>query len=132
MVQYEDIPLILYYGDISHSELYFLHFMSRCGFDVIYITPDKDKNSDNQNDSDKQDNGQDKENADRQDGNDEQNGQPQQQDKQEQSGEQQPSASGIPEQEREAMLEAIQAQEDKTQDKLKEKQGIVIRGKKNW
>ncbi len=92
----------------------------------------KDKNFDNQNDSDKQDNGQDKENADRQDGNDEQNGQPQQQDKQEQSGEQQPSASGIPEQEREAMLEAIQAQEDKTQDKLKEKQGIVIRGKKNW
>lgn len=92
----------------------------------------KDKNSDNQNDSDKQDNGQDKENADRQEGNDEQNGQPQQQEKQEQSGEQQPSASGIPEQEREAMLEAIQAQEDKTQDKLKEKQGVVIRGKKNW
>lgn len=92
----------------------------------------KDKNSDNQNDSDKQNNGQDKENADRQEGNDEQNGQPQQQEKQEQSGEQQPSASGIPEQEREAMLEAIQAQEDKTQDKLKEKQGVVIRGKKNW
>lgn len=41
MVQYEDIPLILYYGDISHSELYFLHLMSRCGFDVIYITPNK-------------------------------------------------------------------------------------------
>ncbi len=40
-VQYEDIPLILYYGDISHSELYFLHLMSRCGFDVIYITPNK-------------------------------------------------------------------------------------------
>ena len=40
-VQYEDIPVILYYGAISHSELYFLNFMSRCGFDVIYITPDK-------------------------------------------------------------------------------------------
>ena len=40
-VQYEDIPLILYYGDISQSELYFLHFMSRSGFDVIYITPNK-------------------------------------------------------------------------------------------
>ncbi len=40
-VQYEDIPVILYYGDISQSELYFLHFMSRCGFDVIYITPNK-------------------------------------------------------------------------------------------
>lgn len=53
-VQYEDIPLILYYGDISQSELYFLHFMSRVGFDVIYITPNKlllditvDKNLDN-------------------------------------------------------------------------------------
>ncbi len=41
-VNYEDIPVILYYGDISQSELYFLNFMSRCGFDVIYITPNKD------------------------------------------------------------------------------------------
>lgn len=53
-VQYADIPVVLYYGDISQSELYFLHFMSRCGFDVIYITPNKqllditvDKNLDN-------------------------------------------------------------------------------------
>ena len=30
------------------------------------------------------------------------------------------------------MLEAIQAQEDKTQDKLKEKTGVLVRGKKNW
>lgn len=40
-VQYEDIPTVLYYGDISQSELFFLHFMSRSGFDVIYITPNK-------------------------------------------------------------------------------------------
>ncbi len=40
-VQYEDIPLILYYGDISQSEMYFLHYMSRVGFDVLYITPNK-------------------------------------------------------------------------------------------
>lgn len=40
-VKYEDIPVILYYGDISQSELYFLNFMSRCGFDVAYITPNK-------------------------------------------------------------------------------------------
>lgn len=40
-VQYEDIPVVLYYGDISQSEVCFLSFMSRCGFDVIYITPDK-------------------------------------------------------------------------------------------
>lgn len=44
-VQYEDIPVLLYYGDITMSEMYFLNFMSRCGFDVIYITPDKNKNS---------------------------------------------------------------------------------------
>ena len=30
------------------------------------------------------------------------------------------------------MLDAIQAQEDKTQEKLKEKKGILIRGRKNW
>ncbi len=53
-VKYEDIPVILYYGDISQSELLFLHFMSRCGFDTIYITPNKNnfdlttsKNTDN-------------------------------------------------------------------------------------
>ncbi len=35
-------------------------------------------------------------------------------------------------QEQQQMLDAIQAQEDKTQEKLKEKQGVVVRGKKNW
>ena len=40
-VQYEDIPVILYYGDISQSEMYFLNFMAQCGFDVVYITPNK-------------------------------------------------------------------------------------------
>lgn len=40
-VVYEDIPTVLYYGDISQSELYFLNFMSRSGFDVIYISPNK-------------------------------------------------------------------------------------------
>ena len=39
-VVYEDIPVVLYYGDISQSEVYFLIFMSMCGFDVIYISPD--------------------------------------------------------------------------------------------
>ena len=52
-VKYEDIPVILYYGDISQSEMYFLNFMSCCGFDTVYITPNKknlklavDKNQD--------------------------------------------------------------------------------------
>ena len=39
---------------------------------------------------------------------------------------------GISEQEQQQMLDAIQAQEDKTQEKLKEKQGVVVRGRKNW
>ena len=37
-----------------------------------------------------------------------------------------------PPQEQEQMLDAIQAQEDRTQEKLKEKQGVVVRGTKNW
>ena len=44
----------------------------------------------------------------------------------------QPTPSGISPQEQQQMLDAIQAQEDRTQDKLKEKQGVVVRGTKNW
>ena len=48
-------------------------------------------------------------------------------------GQGQPTPSGISPQEQEQMLDAIQAQEDKTQEKLKEKnKGVVLRGKKNW
>ena len=58
-----------------------------------------------------------------------QNGKPDQQE----HGERQPTPSGISPQEQEQMLDAIQAQEDKTQEKLKEKaKGVVVRGKKNW
>ncbi|MEG2061565.1 MAG: tetratricopeptide repeat protein [Alistipes sp.] len=58
---------------------------------------------------------------------------PSQPDKKEQGeGQPQPTPGGISPQEQEQMLEAIQAQEDKTQDKLKEKQGVVVRGSKNW
>ena len=49
----------------------------------------------------------------------------------EQNGEQSLPA-GMSEQEMERMLDAIQAQEDKTQDKLKEKQGRVVKSRKNW
>ena len=36
-------------------------------------------------------------------------------------------------QQREQVLNAIQAQEDKTQEKLDEKaKGVVVRGRKNW
>ncbi|MBP3482569.1 MAG: tetratricopeptide repeat protein [Alistipes sp.] len=42
------------------------------------------------------------------------------------------SQSGISPEQQEAMLEAIQAQEDKTQEKVKEKQGVIVRSSKNW
>lgn len=50
-----------------------------------------------------------------------------------QQGEAQATPSGISEQEQQQMLDAIQAQEDRTQEKLKkEKQGVIVRSKKNW
>ncbi len=37
------------------------------------------------------------------------------------------------EQQQQQLLDAIQAQEDKTQEKLDEKaKGVVVRGRKNW
>lgn len=105
---------------------------------------DKDQNQDQQ----QQGGGEDKQ--DKQDGDRQQDGQEQQGDDQEQQGDQQnppqpdkgdegdeqgepqPVPAGISPQEQEQMLDAIQAQEDRTQDKLKEKQGVVVRGKKNW
>lgn len=82
----------------------------------------QDQNQDNQDKQD-QENQQDK-----QDKEDKQD----QQDKEDKQEQQQPNEQQISEQEQQAMLEAIQAQEDKTQEKLKEKQGVVIRGGKNW
>lgn len=78
----------------------------------------QDQNKDQQNDRNQDQN---------QDGNGQQD--PSKQD----PGQGQPTPSGISPQEQEQMLDAIQAQEDKTQEKLKEKnKGVVIRGKKNW
>lgn len=59
--------------------------------------------------------------------------QPQNQDgkEEQQQGGERPEGAMTPEQ-AEAMLQAIQAEEDKTQEKLKEKTGILIRGSKNW
>ncbi len=55
-----------------------------------------------------------------------------QNDSQEQEGEA-PPRSGMNDKQREQVLNAIQAQEDKTQEKLDEKEkGILIRGRKNW
>lgn len=81
------------------------------------------------------DQNEDKENKDDKQDKQEQNQQQQQNDQQQQKNEQkkqQPQQSEMSEREQEAMLEAIQAAEDKTQEKLKEKQGFLIRGQKNW
>lgn len=91
---------------------------------------DQDKDKDQQQNEDQQDQGDQQDKDQQQD----QNGDPQQDkgDRKEEPSEGQPTPSGISPQEQEQMLEAIQAQEDKTQEKLKEKQGVVVRGTKNW
>ena len=38
----------------------------------------------------------------------------------------------LPEQEQQQLLDAIQAQEDRTQEKLREREGTVVRGHRNW
>ena len=83
-----------------------------------------------QNQDNKEQNQQDKQNENKQD---QQQQQPQNQDgkEEQQQGEQRPEGAMTPEHQ-EALLHAIQAEEDKTQDKLKEKAGVLIRGSKNW
>ena len=85
---------------------------------------DQDKNQDQQDQN--QDQNQDKDGQ-----QDPQQGEGQQ-DPQQGEGDGQPVESGISEQEQQQILDAIQAQEDRTQEKLKEKQGVVVRGRKNW
>ena len=83
----------------------------------------------NQNKQDQQ-NQQNKQNENKQD---QQQQQPQSQDgKEEQQQGEQPQEGAMTPEQQEALLQAIQAEEDKTQDKLKEKAGVLIRGSKNW
>ena len=78
----------------------------------------QDQNQQNQNQQNQQDQQQQPQN---QEGKEEQ-----------QEGGQRPEGAMTPEQQ-EALLQAIQAEEDKTQDKIKDaKQGAVVFGKKNW
>ena len=86
----------------------------------------KEQNQDKQN----QQNQQDKQNENKQD---QQQQQPQDQNgKEEQQQGEQPQEGAMTPEQQEALLQAIQAEEDKTQDKLKEKAGVLIRGNKNW
>ena len=95
---------------------------------------DQNRNQDQQQQGDKGDNGDG--NQEPQQGDEGQNdGQPDDGDDDERDGEpeQQPAEPRISEQEQERMLEAIQAEEDKTQDKLKDKvRGVVVKGRKHW
>ena len=110
-----------------------------------------DQNQQNQDNKDHKDNkdNKDDQNQDQQNGQNQQNPQEGQNDPQEgdgqgddqqqdgrpdkeQEGEGRPQPAGISPSEQERMLDAIQAQEDRTQEKLKEKAGAVVRLKKNW
>ena len=99
---------------------------------------DSDQNQENdQNQDQQQSDGSEGQQNQQQDGqqersDDEQQDDPQQGDEERQQGRPQAVPAGISEQEQQQMLDAIQAQEDRTQEKLKEKQGVVVRGKKNW
>ena len=81
-----------------------------------------DQNNDNQNQNQNQ-------NKDNQQGGGDEN-----EDKKNQGQQpKQPPKSGMSEEQQQQLLNAIQAQEDKTQDKLDEKaKGVIIKGKKNW
>ena len=88
----------------------------------------KDDQNQNQNqDQDRNQNGDDNGENDGSDGSSE----PREGDDRGQEGQPQPREGISPEQQA-AMLDAIQAQEDKTQEKVKEKQGVIVRGNKNW
>lgn len=96
----------------------------------------QDKNQQNQqNQQDQND-----QNSDNNEGNSEEqegDNQPQESENDDQDGDDEqgemPVEPKISEEEQARMLDAIQAQEDKTQEKLKEKaKGVIIRGRKNW
>ena len=95
-----------------------------------------DQNQQNKDQQNQQ--GQNNQNQQGQDQNKDQNkdqgqGQPDGKDGEQGEGEGQPRPEGISPQEQEQMLDAIQAQEDRTQEKLKEKRrAMVVRSGKNW
>lgn len=88
--------------------------------------PENNENSNNNNQGNEGDNDQNEKPEDENDNGDQKG------DEEEQEGEA-PPPSGISRDEQERMLDAIQAQEDKTNEKLKEgEKAYIIPGKKNW
>ena len=104
---------------------------------LIQQQEQQQQNQDQQNqDKNEQNKDKQEQNQDNQQGNqdkEQEQQQPQNQDgkEEQQQGEQRSEGAMTPEQQ-EALLRAIQAEEDKTQDKLKEKAAVLIRGNKNW
>ena len=91
---------------------------------------DQDNKDKGQNDQNQNDQNQDKEDKNNPQN---QNNSPQNQDKQKEEQQQNNAQrNGISPEQQEAMLQAIQAEEDKTQDKLKEQAGGYIYNSKNW
>lgn len=93
---------------------------------------DQDNQDQNQDQKDQDQQNQDQ-NEDQQNQNEDQQGDGDQDQDQDQE-QQQPQDGGMSEQEQQQILDAIQAQEDKTQEKLDEQNGraVVIPGGKNW
>ncbi|MBR6655261.1 MAG: tetratricopeptide repeat protein [Alistipes sp.] len=93
---------------------------------------DKDKQNENKEGQNGQNNQEEKEGDNK--NNSEQNEQKPQapNDKKESKQDGERSESGMTPQQQEAVLQAVQAEEDKTQDKLKEKSGVIVVGGKNW
>jgi len=86
-----------------------------------------DRNQDQNPDGNKDNEGGDNNSDDGEDKNDDRNG------GENDSGQKGRPRSGMSEQQQQQLLDAIQAQEDKTQEKLDEKaKGVVVRGRKNW
>lgn len=94
----------------------------------------EDNRGGNDDDKNKGDNDRsDDKNNDNRDNNNNNNGGDDRQDDDRSGNRPEPQKSGMSREEQQRMLEAVQAEEDKTQDKLKEKgTGVVVRGKKNW
>ena len=97
------------------------------------LTKELLKNQQNQNQQQDQNNQQ-NQNQNQQNQNQQQEQQDNKEDKQDKQDNQNQNSpeEQISDREQQAMLDAIQAQEDKTQEKLKEKNGVIIRGGKNW
>lgn len=98
---------------------------------------DRQQNQEQQDGSDSSDNSDDRQQDDDQkdDGqqDDSRPSQPEQGDDDGDGQDEAPAEPRISPEEQERMLDAIQAEEDKTQDKLNEKaRGVVVRGRKNW